>query len=138
MLSDSQEVSTTDSSSEDQDSLRQPRAEQLAWELPAMLNSEHGSKEHQGQDQPQEEERNQRAKGQSGSRQRRKERPLAPTDTWPPLPDGLRLPPPTQATYPDIPGTVGRIIDSVTRISGCSRPIAALGVLGALSALGRI
>lgn len=58
-----------------------------------------------------------------------------PANGWPPLPDMLRLPPPTQETYPDIPGTVGRVIDSVTRISGCSRPIAALGVLGALSAL---
>ena len=135
MLSDSQEVSTTDPSSEDQESSRQPPAEQLAWELPSTLELEEADEEDQREEQQAKEKGDRRGAGQGSREERRENRPAAPAYAWPPLPDSLKLPPPPQATYPDIPGPVGRIIESVTRVSGCSRPIAALGVLGALSAL---
>ena len=56
-------------------------------------------------------------------------------DEWPPLPKEFSVPPPTQTEYPEIPGFVGHLIEAITRRSGCSRPIAALAVLGSLSGL---
>lgn len=52
MLSDNQEVSTTDSSPVDQESSRQPPAEQLAWELPSTPAFNDSDQEHHGEDQP--------------------------------------------------------------------------------------
>ena len=54
---------------------------------------------------------------------------------WPPFPGspGITLHP--QADYPGVPGTIGEIVEAASRESGCSRPIAALGVFCSLSAL---
>ena len=54
---------------------------------------------------------------------------------WPPVPDRLNARIATQSEYPPIPGHVGELVEAVRKSSGCSRPIAALGVLGSLSAL---
>ncbi len=54
---------------------------------------------------------------------------------WPPLSQGLEVAGPGQQEYPMLPGFTGQIVDSTVRLSGCSRPVAALGAIGALSAL---
>ena len=54
---------------------------------------------------------------------------------WPPLSQGLEVAGPDQREYPMLPGFTGQIVDSTERLSGCSRPVAALGAIGALSAL---
>ena len=54
---------------------------------------------------------------------------------WPPVPNRLYASPAKQSEYPPIPGNVGKVVGAVQRSSGCSRPIAALGILGSLSAL---
>ena len=68
-----------------------------------------------------------------------RESALAPVEiakpAWPPVPDRLYASQADQADYPPIPGHVGEVVNAVQRSSGCSRPIAALGILGSLSAL---
>ena len=58
-----------------------------------------------------------------------------PKEGWPPLPRRLEAAGPGQQEYPPIPGFTGQLVDSTVRLSGCSRPVAALGAIGALSAL---
>ena len=57
------------------------------------------------------------------------------TGDWPPLPQSLEASGPDQQEYPQLPGFTGRLVDSTVRLSGCSRPVAALGAIGALAAL---
>lgn len=54
---------------------------------------------------------------------------------WAPLPQNAEMSGPDQQDYPPIPGFTGRVVDSTVRLSGCSRPVAALGAIGALAAL---
>ncbi len=58
-----------------------------------------------------------------------------PQRDWPPLPQSPEALGPVQEEYPQLPGFAGRLVDSTVRLSGCSRPVAALGVIGSTSAL---
>ncbi len=71
----------------------------------------------------------------SSHERRRSRSPTSHKGAWPPLPERLEASGPDQQEYPQIPGFTGQLVDSTVRLSGCSRRVAALGAIGALSAL---